>query len=88
MAVQVPALQPFFPYTPDYMEWHDWTGNMIIHYGQENIMMTSEENWREGAQNMARMTVFGSYPVPDPVLYENWQDWAKEFSLIINGRSY
>ena len=88
MAVTVPATQPFFPYVPDYMTWEDWTGNMIIHYGQQNIMLSSEDNWQEGAQNMARIETFGAYPVPSPERFENWQDWAREFTLIINGRSY
>jgi hypothetical protein len=88
MAVTTPSLQPFFPYIPDYTNWEDWTGNMIIHYGQENIMLSSEEDWKEGALNMAKMEKFGSYPVPNPEFFENWQDWAKEFTLIINGRSY
>jgi hypothetical protein len=27
------------------------------------------------------------YPVPSPDTYQNWQDWAIEFTEIINGPS-
>ena len=88
MTITAKSLQPFFPYVPDYMSWEDWTGNMIIHYGQQNVMLTSEEDWKIGAENMAKIESFSAYPVPNPQLYDNWDEWAREFSLIINGKSY
>lgn len=88
MAVTIPPLQPFFPYVPHYMNWEDWTGNMVIHYGEENIMSTTEDDWKTGAQNMANMAAFAAYPVPSPEKFDNWQDWANAFSLTINGKSY
>lgn len=80
--------QPFFPCLPDYSTWEDWLGNVIIYYGQHNIMTTSELDWKDGAHHIAQSESFGAYPVPSPDVYENWQDWAKEFTEIINGPSH
>jgi hypothetical protein len=77
--------QKFFPVLPDYMSWDDWNGNLAIYYGQKNIKFSPEENWREGAMNIVNLESFSSYPVPNPDLYGTWQDWAREFTLIING---
>ena len=70
------------------MSWEDWNGNLAIYYGQQNIMFSSEENWKEAAMNMMKMECFGAYPLPNPEPYDSWQDWAKEFTLSINGRTY
>jgi hypothetical protein len=70
------------------MSWEDWNGNMAIYYGQEHIVFQPEENWRAAAQHMSSLAVMEPYPVPSPDKFENWQDWANEFTLIINGPAY
>jgi hypothetical protein len=80
--------QAFFPFVPEHMTWEDWNGNFIMWYGQENIpYMPNENDWQMVAQNIARSPTFGKYPVPNPLTYDNWQDWARETTLIINGPS-
>ena len=81
------AFQQFFPFIPTNMSWEDWNGNLAIYYSQELIPYNTEENWLETARNVAQLPTFSVYPVPDPTLFANWQDWAKEFTLIINGPS-
>jgi len=80
--------QQFFPFVPEYMDWEDWNGNLAIYYGQRNIQFSPEEDWKTGAENIVQSPVFGRYPVPDPSTFETWQDWAREFTTIINGPSY
>jgi hypothetical protein len=79
------ALESFFPFVPDYMSWEDWNGNLIMFYGEEPIAMLSEAQWREVADNVAQLPTFLNYPVSDSQLFENWQDWANDFTEIING---
>ena len=79
--------QQFFPCLPEYMSWEDWNGNLAIYYGQKNIMLTAEEQWQEGAMNIVNSEAFGVYPVPNPSTYDTWQDWAREFTEMINGPS-
>jgi hypothetical protein len=79
------ALQSFFPCTPTLMSWEEWNGNLVMFYGEEPIPALPEEDWRLVANNVAQLATFLNYPVPDPQLYEDWQDWAFEFTEIING---
>ena len=79
------ALESFFPFTPDYMSWEDWNGNLVMFYGEQPIPVLSEAEWRVVADNVSQLPTFLNYPVPDPQLYKNWQDWANEFTEIING---
>lgn len=81
------AVQQFFPFVPEYSTWEDWNGNLILYYGQELIPYNAETNWKDTANNIAQLSTFAAYPVPFPDPYENWQDWAREFTLIINGPS-
>jgi len=79
------ALESFFPFTPDYMSWEDWNGNLIMFYGEEPIPAMPEVDWKTVATSVAQLATFNNYPVPDPALYANWQDWANEFTEIVNG---
>jgi hypothetical protein len=81
------AFQQFFPFDPNGMSWEDWNGNLIIFYGQEPIAYNSEDQWKETARGVGQLTTFEVYPVPSPDAYDHWQDWALEFTEIINGPS-
>lgn len=75
----------FFPFIPAGSDWQSWNGNLAMFFGQEPIPYLPEEEWRVVAKNVAQLPVFSASPVPDPELFQNWQDWASEFTLIING---
>lgn len=81
------ATQQFFPFLPDYMSWEDWNGNLIMYYAEEVIPYSQELDWKVTANNVAQLPTFSAYPVPLPDLYDDWQDWARQFALIINGPS-
>ena len=85
--MSVRKTEAFFPFSPDYMSWEDWNGNFILYYGQEPIGVSIEDDWKTIASQIAQLQTFSAYPISDPAIYENWQDWANEFTLIINGLS-
>lgn len=74
-----------FPFVPQHSTWENFNGNLIMYYGQEPIPYSVEANWMVTAKNMAQLPSFSVYPLPDPEKYSNWQDWASEFALIVNG---
>lgn len=82
------AIQTFFPFIPEGSDWQTWNGNLVMFYSEELIpYVIDEKEWKFVAKNVSQLPAFMSYPVPDPELYANWQDWASEFTLIINGPS-
>jgi hypothetical protein len=82
------AQQDFFPFIPQGSDWATWNGNLVMYFSAQPIpYIDDEEQWKSVAKNVAQLPNFSVYPVPDPELFENWQDWASEFTLIINGPS-
>jgi len=75
----------YFPFSPEYSSWEDWNGNLLILYSQEPIPYLPETEWQSVAKSIAQTTIFANYPVPDPDSYSTWQDWANNFTQIVNG---
>ena len=83
------SIQEFFPFLPTQMSWDDWNGNLCMYYGREPVPHDPDENnWRAVAKSVADLSTFAAYPVPDADLYDSWQEWALDFTEIINGPSY
>ena len=83
-----PSIQPFFIFSPDYMSWEDWNGNLLVFYSELGFPYSSEENWRDTALAVAGNPAMATYPAPSPDKYEDWQTWAKDLTEIVNGQSY
>jgi hypothetical protein len=81
------SIQEFFPFVPQYISWEDWNGNLIHFFSEEPIEYHKEKQWRQTAKSVANLPTFSVYPVPDPDNFQEWQDWALEFTQIINGPS-
>lgn len=81
------ALQQFFPYIPEYISWEDWNGALIQFFSEEPIPYNQEPKWMETAKATCQLPTFAAYPVSDPSRFKNWQDWARDFTEIINGPS-
>jgi hypothetical protein len=79
--------QTFFPVGTTDISWENWNGNLILYFGTEPIPYLSEDEWKITAKNVSQLPRFEVYPVPDPDLFETWQDWAQQFTLILNGPS-
>jgi hypothetical protein len=82
------SIQEFFPCGPEYSSWEDYNGNLVMFYGREPIGHFAEEDWKIAASQVSELATFANYPVPSPELYTEWQEWAKDFSQIVNGPSY
>jgi|TARA_R110000868_G_scaffold15996_3_gene72346 hypothetical protein len=79
--------QQFFPFSPEYSTWDDWNGNLLHYYGEQSISVLPEDQWREVAMSIISTPFFGVYGIPDPLSYESWQEWAEQFTLVLNGPS-
>jgi hypothetical protein len=78
--------QTIFPFVPEQTDWQSFNGNLIMYYGQEPLPISNELNWHDTARNLVQFPAFASYGIPNPDLFENWQDWAQQFVLLVNGQ--
>jgi hypothetical protein len=74
-----------FPFSTAYTTFEEWSGNFIQWYGKEAIGQASEDDWKEIAYQIVASPSFAVYGLQAPDKYENWQDWAEDVSLAING---
>ena len=81
------SIQQFFPFSPSLSSWESWNGNLIQFYGEEPIPYNSEDNWKHTANSVAQLATFGAYPVPSAESFDSWEDWALNFTQIVNGPS-
>jgi hypothetical protein len=79
------AINQFFPFSPDFNTWEHFNGGLLHYYGEEPIPMLSEDEWKQVALSVGQLATFINYPVPDPEMYDTWQDWTLAFTEIING---
>jgi len=80
-------INQFFPVLPNFTSWEDYTGQLAMYYGQEPFAMASEDNWQETAASIASTPTFSSYAIPDATSYSSWQEWADDFTTIVNGKT-
>ena len=78
--------QKVFPFTPENSDWQTFNGNLIMYYGRQPIPITEEVDWAVTARNIVQLPAFSQYNIPNPEGFENWQDWATQFIILINGQ--
>lgn len=78
--------QTVFPFVPEHTDWQSFNGNLIMYYGQEPLPISHEDNWQNTARNLTQLPAFECYGIPDPDTFKNWQDWAQQFVLLVNGQ--
>jgi len=80
-------MQINFPYQPQHTDWQTFNGNLIMHFGQTPIPISSEEEWHITANNIIQTPALSKFGIAGPEGFDNWQDWAGQFIISINGQS-
>lgn len=65
--------------------WEAWNGDLLHYFGEEPLPMVDEKNWQVLANAVCSLASFDNYGIPDPVTFEDWQDWVNELILAVNG---
>lgn len=81
------SIQPFFYFSPQYSTWESFNGALLMIYDQEPIPYYDENNWKIVADSLSQLPTFLVYPVSSSQGFETWQDWADNFTQIVNGPS-
>lgn len=70
---------------PENISWEDWNGYMLHTFGEEPLPYVTEEDWQDFALNVAGLSTFSNYAVPDPELFEDWRVWVNMLIEAVNG---
>jgi hypothetical protein len=72
-------------YLPKYHTWESWKDLMVEAYaGQQLDISTSEDEWKKWAEGLIAIDIFSNEAIPNPNIYENWQDWVESVVNVIN----
>jgi len=77
-----------FPFSTEYNNFEEWSGNFIMWYGKEAIGQGDDNNWQEIANQIVNTPSFAAYGLKSPEEYDTWQEWAKDLTLAINGPTH
>lgn len=72
-------------FLPDYGTWDDWNGNIVHYFAEQQFPILPEILWQDVARAISVSPVFDKYSVPSPDLFTDWQEWARVFTLSVNG---
>jgi len=72
-------------YDPRYQTWNSWSSLMCEAYAAQQLSInTPEEEWKQWGAGLKAIDVFVNEGIPDPYIYENWQDWASALVGAVN----
>lgn len=75
-------------YDPRFQTWDNWSSLMVEAYAAQNLQIgVEEQNWKDFAVGMMAIDVFQNEALPNPYLFENWQDWAAEVVNAVSPRN-
>jgi hypothetical protein len=50
-------------------------------------VIESEANWRETADSLASTPTFSAYALPSGDSFATWQEWGRNFTALVNGKT-
>jgi hypothetical protein len=72
-------------FLPQYSTWEDWNGNLLHYFGEQQFPFLPEDQWREVAYAVNFNPAFDKYSIPNPEVFETWQEWADLLISSVNG---
>lgn len=74
-------------YDPRFHDFDSWAALMCEAYGGQNLEIPNgEEGWKGWAAGLRGIDIFANEAIPDPYIFENWQDWAQAVVGAVNQR--
>jgi hypothetical protein len=72
-------------YDPRYHTFTSWASLMVEAYGGQQLEIpSSDEEWKGWAAGLKGIDLFANEGVPDPYLFQNWEDWAQSLVNVVN----
>ena len=72
-------------YDPRTKTFDEWAQLMVEAYGGQNLEIPDdEEDWKSWAVGLTGIDIFVNEAIPNPYIFENWEDWAEELVGAIN----
>lgn len=75
-------------YDPRFHTFDSWASLMVEAYAAQQLQIpTADLDWKSWAAGLLAIDVFVNEGVPDPYLFDEWQDWASAVVGAVNPRT-
>lgn len=75
-------------YDPRFHTFDSWACLMVEAYAAQQLQIpTPDLEWKSWAAGLLAIDVFVNEGIPDPYLFEEWQDWASAVVGAVNPRT-
>jgi len=65
---------------PTNMQLNDWSDQVVLDLDQHGVFSKLvDDDWRQWGTQFLGNTELGSYNLPNPYYFGDWQDWAERF---------
>ena len=76
-----------FVYDPRYHTFESWASLMVEQYAAQQLSIpTADTDWKLWGQGLLAIDVFTNEAVPNPIQYDDWQEWASALLGAMNPR--
>lgn len=74
-------------YDPRFHTFDSWASLMVEAYAAQQLQIpTADLDWKSWAAGLLAIDVFVNEGIPDPYLFDEWQDWASAVVGAVNPR--
>ncbi len=74
-------------YDPRYHTFDSWACLMVELYAAQQLQIpTPDLDWKSWAAGLLAIDVFVNEGIPEPYLFDDWQDWATALVNAVNSR--
>jgi hypothetical protein len=75
-------------YDPRFHTFDSWASLMVEAYAAQQLQIpTPDLEWKSWAAGLLAIDVFVNEGIPDPYLFDEWQDWASAVVGAVNPRT-
>jgi hypothetical protein len=75
-------------YDPRFHTFDSWASLMVEAYAAQQLQIpTADLDWKSWAAGLLAIDVFVNEGIPDPYLFDEWQDWASAVVGAVNPRT-
>jgi hypothetical protein len=72
-------------YDPRYHTFESWASLMCEQYAAQQLSIPdANSDWKAWGAGLKAIDVFANEGIPDPYIYDDWQEWAEALVNAVN----
>jgi len=74
-------------YDPRYHSFESWAALMVEAYAAQQLQVPmTDTDWKSWGARLKAIDIFANEGIPEPYLFDDWQEWASALVNAVNAR--